>query len=54
MTHEEKRNFMLLVTDETENTASKACLYYVICFWHHLLQKELSIEEGTLMTSLKQ
>lgn len=33
MTYEEKRKFMLQVKDETETTASRACLYYVICFW---------------------
>lgn len=33
MTHEEKRKFMLQIKDETETTAGKAGLYYVICFW---------------------
>ena len=33
MTREEKRKFMLQVKDETETTAGKADLYYVICFW---------------------
>ena len=33
MTYEEKRKFMLQVKDETETIASRACLYYVICFW---------------------
>ena len=33
MTHEEKREFMLQIKDETETTAGKAGLYYVICFW---------------------
>ena len=33
MTHEEKRKFMLQIKEETETTASRACLYYVICFW---------------------
>ena len=33
MTHEDKRKFMIQVKDETETTAGKAGLYYVICFW---------------------
>ena len=33
MTTEEKRKFMLQIKDETETTAGKADLYYVICFW---------------------
>lgn len=33
MTMEEKRKFMLQIKEETETTASRACLYYVICFW---------------------
>lgn len=33
MTKNEKRKFMLQVKDETETTASRAGLYYVICFW---------------------
>ena len=33
MTTEEKRKFMLQVKDETETTAGRSGLYYVICFW---------------------
>ena len=33
MTYDEKRNFMKHVTNEVEQKAAKADLYYVICFW---------------------
>ena len=33
MTTEEKRQYMLQIKDETETIVSRACLYYVICFW---------------------
>ncbi len=32
MTHEEKRQFMLKIVEETQNRAAND-LYYVICFW---------------------
>ena len=37
MTTEEKRNFMLQISDETETTAGKSNLYYVICFWKSVI-----------------
>ena len=46
MTHEEKRKFMLQVTDETETTASRACLYYVICFWHSPITDNIEYRRG--------
>ena len=33
MTYEEKRTFMKSVTNNVEEKAAKADLYYVICFW---------------------
>lgn len=33
MTKEEKRQFMLQIAEETEVTANKSGLYYIICFW---------------------
>ena len=46
MTHEEKRKFMLQVKDETETTASRACLYYVICFWHSPITDNIDYRRG--------
>ena len=46
MTYEEKRKFMLQVKDETETTASRACLYYVICFWASPFTGEVDYRRG--------
>ena len=32
MTHEEKRQYMLKIVEETQNRANND-LYYVVCFW---------------------
>ena len=46
MTTEEKRQYMLQIKDETETIASRACLYYVICFWASPLTEGVDYRRG--------
>ena len=46
MTTEEKIKFMLKIKDETETTASRACLYYVICFWLSPFTRHVEYRRG--------
>ena len=37
---------MLQIKDETETTASRACLYYVICFWYSPITDNIEYRRG--------